>query len=303
MGWYGLSSPEGNNIVIVMFVFGVLEIITVLLRFWARTDVKAGWHLDDYLMLLAALSIWVTVACGTAMVLYGGIGFHAMVQVPMADIIITLKLLIVAEIMYAVELGLIKVSLLLLYLRLFGVDSKFKIIIWSATFVVVAWAFSIILEAFLLCSPFPANYDPTIPGVCGDRNAAFVSAGVLNMITDLMVMAIPVPYIISLNLRLSRKIALIVCFCLGILYVVGLPHPPFSHCTQLMDTRVQRLHHLHPARPLTRSPRLHGHYLLHAHALHVVGSRAIVGRHLLQPAPHPSPARQSWCAHLWLVRH
>ncbi|OBT38654.1 hypothetical protein VE00_10757 [Pseudogymnoascus sp. WSF 3629] len=40
-------------------------------------------------------------------------------------------------------------------------------------------------------------------------------AGVLNMVTDLMVMALPLPYIWGLQLPLGRKIGLTLVFCLG----------------------------------------------------------------------------------------
>lgn len=84
-------------------------------------------------------------------------------------------------------------------------------------FIIWGWAISTLIEAFVLCTPFEANYNPAVTGHCGNRNAAFVAAGTLNMFTDLMVMGIPIPYIISLQLRTSRKVALLAIFCLGIL--------------------------------------------------------------------------------------
>lgn len=80
------------------------------------------------------------------------------------------------------------------------------------------WAISVILEALLLCRPFAFNWDPTIPGgVCGDRNRVYVSAGVLNVVTDFMVIALPVPHILGLKLVLRRKLGLLFMFTMGIL--------------------------------------------------------------------------------------
>ena len=79
---------------------------------------------------------------------------------------------------------------------------------------------SIVLETFLLCRPLAFNWDSTIPGgVCGARNTVYVSAGSLNVVTDFMVMMLPIPHILKLHLATKRKIGLVLMFSLGVLYV------------------------------------------------------------------------------------
>jgi len=83
--------------------------------------------------------------------------------------------------------------------------------------ILIMWAMSVILETFLLCRPLALNWDSTIEGTCGDRNTVYVSAGALNVVTDFMVMALPIPHIIKLQLAWRRKAGLILMFSLGIL--------------------------------------------------------------------------------------
>jgi hypothetical protein len=45
----------------------------------------------------------------------------------------------------------------------------------------------------------------------------YVSAGALNVATDFMVMALPIPHILKLQLAWRRKLGLIVMFSLGLL--------------------------------------------------------------------------------------
>ncbi|KAF2139197.1 uncharacterized protein K452DRAFT_232914, partial [Aplosporella prunicola CBS 121167] len=112
---------------------------------------------------------------------------------------------------------LIKTSLMVLYLRIFGKIGHIRIIIAVVMVIVWGWAFSIVIEGFLLCRPLAFNWDQTLPGgVCGDRNAAFVAAGALNMITDVMVLVLPIPYIWALQVPASRKFGLCLIFCLGL---------------------------------------------------------------------------------------
>ena len=115
-------------------------------------------------------------------------------------------------------MGLVKTSMMLFFMRIFGTKRSFQISVGVVMTIVWLWAISIILETVLLCRPLAFNWDTTIPGgTCGDRNGTYVSAGVLNLVTDLMVMALPVPHIWKLQLSMAKKIALSLVFCMGLL--------------------------------------------------------------------------------------
>lgn len=108
---------------------------------------------------------------------------------------------------------------MLFYFRIFGSKRSFRISVFVTIAIVWAWSVSVILETFLLCRPLAYNWDTTIPGICGNRNATYVVAGTLNLVTDLLVMALPVPHIWKLQLSLAKKVAVSSIFCLGLLYV------------------------------------------------------------------------------------
>lgn len=108
---------------------------------------------------------------------------------------------------------------MLFYFRIFGSKRSFRISVFVTIAIVWAWSVSVILETFLLCRPLAYNWDTTIPGICGNRNATYVVAGTLNLVTDLLVMAFPVPHIWKFQLSLAKKVAVSSIFCLGLLYV------------------------------------------------------------------------------------
>jgi hypothetical protein len=123
------------------------------------------------------------------------------------------------EALYGVVLGLIKTSIMLFYMRIFGSKKSFRIGVFVTMVIVWMWSASVILETFLLCRPLAYNWDTTIKGSCGQRNATYVVAGTLNLITDLMVMVLPLPLIYKLQLNVAKKVALVSVFCIGLLYV------------------------------------------------------------------------------------
>jgi hypothetical protein len=79
------------------------------------------------------------------------------------------------------------------------------------------WAIMVIPEALLPCRPLAYNWDPTIPGgICGDRNKVYISSAALNVVTDFMVIGLP------LELPLSHKLDILFMFTMGILSVAGI---------------------------------------------------------------------------------
>ncbi|KAL4919246.1 hypothetical protein BDW62DRAFT_47106 [Aspergillus aurantiobrunneus] len=214
---YGLRARDGRDIVIVIIVLGLLAVTAVILRVVSRRIRKVSLGLDDYLMLTAIWFVIVSAILVITTVTHGGVGFH-MTEVNPEDLIYTMKMIIVLQSLYGIGLALVKTSLMVLYYRLFGTKKSFRIAICLTGAIVWAWGFSIVLESFLLCQPVEFNYNPMRPGggKCGNRNAAFVVAGVLNMVTDFMVMLLPVPYIWGLQLATGRKVGLVITFCLGL---------------------------------------------------------------------------------------
>ncbi|KAL2810034.1 hypothetical protein BJX63DRAFT_423398 [Aspergillus granulosus] len=216
MGKYGLKASAGRELVIVSLVLQAISITATILRVVSRRIRKISLGLDDYLMLAAIWFVIPSTILVITTVTHGGVGLH-IGEVDPGDLIYTMKMIIVLQSFYGVGLSLVKTSLMVLYYRLFGTKRSFRIAIFITGAIVWGWGFSIVLESFLLCKPIEFNYNPFLPGgTCGNRNAAFVVAGVLNMVTDFMVMSLPVPYIWKLQLPLGRKLGLVATFSLGL---------------------------------------------------------------------------------------
>jgi len=115
-------------------------------------------------------------------------------------------------------MGIIKSSIMMFYLRIFGSNSCFRKTIWIVMLIVWLWVISELLGTFLLCRPIAYNWDLTVKGTCGNRNAGFVSAAALNTATDVLVLVLPIPHIWKLQLSRARKLSLIFLFSFGLLY-------------------------------------------------------------------------------------
>ncbi|MCJ1270110.1 hypothetical protein MMC22_010004 [Lobaria immixta] len=86
--------------------------------------------------------------------------------------------------------------------------------------VVSCWALSVVLETFLLCRPFKYNWDPTLNHTCGNRIASYIASGGLNLVTDIMVLSLPVPMVWALRIPRRNKIILFGVFGVGLFVCV-----------------------------------------------------------------------------------
>jgi hypothetical protein len=147
-----------------------------------------------------------------------GMGYHV-TELSLANITFISKQLVAYQIVYIAAMCSVKLSYLLFYHRTF-LTPDFCEWVWVCIGIVVAYWTRCMLQAFLICRPFERNWNPFIPGHCASYKVAFVTTGVFNAITDLIIIALPIPVISSLHLATATKVGLIAIFAVGFLYVL-----------------------------------------------------------------------------------
>ncbi|KAI9736196.1 MAG: hypothetical protein M1834_001081 [Cirrosporium novae-zelandiae] len=117
----------------------ILQIIVVLLRFYARKIKKVPYAIDDYLIVLALLGSLGQCVVYIIMVQLGGVGYHmSVVQKTPSKLVILEKTLFIDEILdFPFSVTPAKLSLIFFYVRIFDAFGEFRI--WAAIvgFVVV----------------------------------------------------------------------------------------------------------------------------------------------------------------------
>ena len=112
----------------------------------------------------------------------------------------------------------IKMSILLFYVQLF-VTKAFRIAAYTVMAIVCFWCFEQVASSFLLCKPISHNWNWNQPGNCGNVAANCIAGAAINVMTDLLILVLPMPIIWRLSIPLKRKISLSFVFGLGFLYV------------------------------------------------------------------------------------
>lgn len=114
---------------------------------------------------------------------------------------------------------LAKLAVLALFARIFTLSSRMiQIGISFFTAYTLLWCVAGMLVIFLGCRPLSSNWGE--PYQCRPDFKTSVSVGIVNIISDIRILALPQPAILGLHLSFRRKLALGFVFMMGGLYVL-----------------------------------------------------------------------------------
>lgn len=125
------------------------------------------------------------------------------------------KHLYALEWLYLTSVALPKMSILLLYLRVFT-NKGARLTCWLLLGAVVVIWFTFTVAFNLQCIPLAYTWDKTIPGGhCFDVEAYYKATSAPNIATDVVMLILPIPTVINLQTTTLRKLGLFVVFLVG----------------------------------------------------------------------------------------
>ena len=118
---------------------------------------------------------------------------------------------------YNAGLFCLKMTFLLQYYRTFATNKRTRNILIIASVIVGGWSISQLGVQIWICNPPEAFWDTTVKGTCIPNIPQwYINAGG-NILTDIMVLTLPLPIIGRLNLGRNQKLMLMGIFGLGFL--------------------------------------------------------------------------------------
>lgn len=211
---------------IVICVSLALMVSFIALRIYSRLTVRVNFGADDYFCFASAASV--IAYTGIILDLLGDpLGPHQW-NVPLTKI--TLKFVsfsVAMSCMYAANAILVKSTLLIFYLRIFRPNKRARMMIWFGIAFIVAFYVSCIIANMVDCIPV----NQLLPGLepaewieaserdhCSKPELTLTLVqGVISMLTDFYVLAIPVSSVLDLHLAPRRKFGVMAIFLTGLL--------------------------------------------------------------------------------------
>ncbi|KAI6341395.1 hypothetical protein MCOR25_011208 [Pyricularia grisea] len=116
---------------------------------------------------------------------------------------------------YIASLACSKASIIRLYMRIFTAHGNVRLFSHLALCVILAWALAFWIARMTICQPILATVKH-----CGDEKALVNAMNATNIVTDMIVIAIPQYPLWRLRLPRRDKLGLMSCFLVGIVCIV-----------------------------------------------------------------------------------
>ncbi|KAF2845690.1 hypothetical protein T440DRAFT_472469 [Plenodomus tracheiphilus IPT5] len=191
----------------------VLAFVFVVLRFAARFKRGLTYGADDWMIVVSLLVCFAAGGLNYGMI-HWGLGRHA-ITLPPDNITTVLKLLVAFECVYCTGVGLVKLAILLMYMRIFP-TKNFRIGAYILGFVTIGWVIAINFVSIFQCTPIEKAWlGPAIAGTCINLKASFIGNAVPNILTDVAILAMPIAQVLKLQVSTAQRASLIFMFLLG----------------------------------------------------------------------------------------
>ena len=119
------------------------------------------------------------------------------------------------EITYGICALLVKLAVLLLLARIFGASSRFNLVAHYFSALLVLYYTIITFIKIFSCTPIRRLWYPTLPGTCLNNELIIYLDAIMAMVTDLIVILLPIPVVWKLNMKTSRKVTITATFAVG----------------------------------------------------------------------------------------
>ncbi|GAM42648.1 hypothetical protein TCE0_044f16819 [Talaromyces pinophilus] len=206
-----------SSLVIVSVVMPVLVLIATSLRFIAQRHNSILRTPDD---ILVALNCIILIGSGCLTIvgaIVGGIGAD-LAKVDGSTIVRFRKIAFASEFFYITTVGIVKLSLLLYYRRIFVlslVSPGFRGMNDILIGVVCLWILAFFITTFFQARPISWNW--TEVGSVSNLHDFFISEAITNIALDLIVLCMPMLVVYRMRMSLRKKMLVVGIFGLGFL--------------------------------------------------------------------------------------
>ncbi|KFY71593.1 hypothetical protein V499_08182 [Pseudogymnoascus sp. VKM F-103] len=195
-----------------VIIISAFTFVIVGLRFYSRALVTSKLWWDDWAIVFAAI-LMIPMTIIPILNATRGLGEHFW-DVPPQNLEMLGKLYYISQILYFVVQALAKISILLLFLRVFP-SQKFRLVVKISTAWMVGQTFAFVIVVAFQCLPVKSVWDHSVHGKCANSEVFAYTVAGFSIFEDFVIMLLPIWELKDLSLNFKKKVALIFLFSLG----------------------------------------------------------------------------------------
>lgn len=136
--------------------------------------------------------------------------------------VVFLEITFAQQLSSTLTFGLTKLSVLLFYKRVFR-GNTFNAAVWTMISIIGVWSVAFFFANLLQCYPISTNWEASGGQVtsCINTNMMYLAQAWTDVLTDLMILSLPIPCIWALQMPARHKVGVTAIFLLGLLTVLS----------------------------------------------------------------------------------
>ncbi|KAL7945555.1 hypothetical protein V8C42DRAFT_357910 [Trichoderma barbatum] len=219
------NPPNGNGLALgIQIGTCVVATICFFLRIYGRVIMLRKFQAEEVMAILAYGCYWGAIIPSFKMLKYPGYFVHAW-NVRLIDVIPTTYWVFIYGVCYSIVLPLLKVAIMVEWVRLFVPTVKFRSpFFWGAavvSFVQITAGIAIVIALNLQCTPHERLWDFRVPGKCFDLYTLQVISASIQLVSDIAMFCLPQHTIWSLKMTWQKRLGVAGIFGMGILAIVA----------------------------------------------------------------------------------
>ncbi|PWY77000.1 hypothetical protein BO70DRAFT_295136 [Aspergillus heteromorphus CBS 117.55] len=192
----------------------IIAACAIGLRFLARARVqRSAFAADDWIILASLLGVTASFASTIIGGQYG-LGKHVWV-VPLHGVVKVIRILFAYVLFYVWTVPLIKLSVLLFYRRIFGMNKA----MWTCVGLTIGYCVSCTIAFFVCCRPVSYYWtqyaDPDGEKCVFNMYPFYLGNAAASVTTDVLILLVPIPIVWKLHMRTTQKLLVCSIFMLG----------------------------------------------------------------------------------------
>ena len=207
----------GEEIRVSNIILSVVTAFCALARITYKAVFSIGeLGLDDYAVIAAIIAGVPSVIVVDRGIVPNGLGMDVWV-VPYDKITNFVRYLYALEVLYFLQIALIKLTLLFFFLRIFPTRLTRRLL-WATVAFNGLYGLSFVITAIFQCRPISfywTSWDKERPGNCVNINALAWSNAIISIILDIWMLVLPLYEIFHLQLSWRKKISVAIMFFVG----------------------------------------------------------------------------------------
>ncbi|KAF1954670.1 hypothetical protein CC80DRAFT_123902 [Byssothecium circinans] len=193
-----------------------LTIPALGIRIFTRSFILRRLQVEDYSIMIASLG-YITITALTILSYTYGRGTHQW-NITIANARMQVKYIYWIHFLYPIPMFFAKLALLLQIKRI-STPTRRTFIYYSTSLLIIANAIvylAALIVFALICRPREKFWNPAVPGNCLDTGKTLLASSVVNLVSDVAVLVVPVIGVWGLGLGWRRKVGVGVVFGMGV---------------------------------------------------------------------------------------